>query len=200
MAEMKEITAGIWHWTAVHPNLGIEVSCYWEPAAGVVIDPLLPDQGLDPFREQPPDRVLLTNRHHLRHGDRFAEEFGSRILCPEPGLHEFEQGPRVEGFPFGSEVAPGIDALEVGVICPDESALHHRGPGALSVADGVIHYGGELGFVPDRYIGDDPKAIKRGLRESYARLLDLDFDTLLFAHGDPIVGGAKQALRDFCTA
>jgi hypothetical protein len=27
--------------------------------------------------------------------------------------------------------------------------------------------------------------------------LAVDFDTLLFAHGQPIVGGGKQALRNF---
>jgi hypothetical protein len=32
---------------------------------------------------------------------------------------------------------------------------------------------------------------------SLTELLAVDFDTLLFAHGEPIVGGGKQALREF---
>jgi hypothetical protein len=68
----------------------------------------------------------------------------------------------------------------------------------LSVADGVVRYGdGPLTFVLDAYLGDDPQAVKRGLKAAYADLLDLDFDTMLFAHGDPWVGGAKEALRVF---
>jgi hypothetical protein len=44
---------------------------------------------------------------------------------------------------------------------------------------------------------DNPPETKRGLVASFERLLDVDFDTLLFAHGEPIVGGGKRALRDF---
>jgi len=51
--------------------------------------------------------------------------------------------------------------------------------------------------VPDRLIGDDPEQVKRAILERVAALLDEDFDHLLFAHGDPIVGGGKEALRAF---
>jgi len=194
---MQEILPGVWHWNATHPNTGSVVSSYWVPASRAVIDALLPDEGLEAFSEQPPERVLLSNRHHLRHGEQFAERYGCVIECSKPGLHEFESGPDVEGFDFGEEVAPGIQALEVGAICPDESALLIREAGALSLADGIRHYDGELGFFADWLLGDDPEGVKSGLRESYRGLLGLDFDSLLFAHGDPIVGGGKDALREF---
>jgi hypothetical protein len=58
---------------------------------------------------------------------------------------------------------------------------------------------GPLGFVPDRYM-DDPENDKAGLRSAYERLLELDFDVLLLAHGNPIVGGAREDLRRFLQA
>lgn len=197
---MEEILDGVWHWTATHPNTGSEVSSYWVRPADAVVDALLPDEGLDAFADQPPERVLLSNRHHLRHGERFAERFGSVIECSKPGLHEFEAGPPVEGFDFGDEVAPGVQALEVGAICPDESALFLRDARALAIADGIRHYDGEMGFFPDWLLGDDPDGVRDGLRASYRGLLDLDFDNLLFAHGDPLVGGGKEALSRFAEA
>jgi hypothetical protein len=197
---MQEILPGVWHWTATHPNTGSGVSSYWARPARAVIDVLLPAEGLDAFAEEPPERVLLSNRHHLRHGERFAERFGSVIECSKPGLHEFEDGPQVEGFDFGDQVAPGIEALEVGAICPDESALLIREAGALSIADGIRHYDGRMDFFADWLLGDDPEGVKAGLRQSYRGLLDLDFDNLLFAHGDPLIGGGKQALREFADA
>jgi hypothetical protein len=197
---MEELLPGIWHWTATHPNTGSEVSSYWVRPSRALIDALLPDEGTEAFEEEPPERVLLSNRHHLRHAERFADEFGCVIECSKPGLHEFENGPDVQGFDFGEEVAPGIEALEVGAICPDESALLIRDAGALAIADGIRHYDGEMGFFPDWLLGDDPESVKAGLRESYAGLLDLDFDNLLFAHGDPVVGGGKEALRRFAEA
>ena len=198
---MDEILSGVRRWTAIHPNHGMKVGCHWVPAAAAVIDPLLPpDEGLEPFRHDPPTVVLLSNRHHLRDGPRFKQEFGATIRCPELGLHEFGPEVEVEGFAFGEEVAPGIEALEVGAICPDEAALLIVQARALLVADGLVHYGGRLRFVPDGLLGDDPEDVKRGLRQAYSRLLDRDFDNLLFAHGDPLLGGAKEALREFCNA
>src|SRR6187399_2585625 len=83
---MQEVLPGVWHWTAEHPKIGIEVSSHWVPAAGALIDPLLPPaEGMDAFREQPPDLILLSNRHHLRHAERFAEEFGCTIECSKLG-------------------------------------------------------------------------------------------------------------------
>jgi len=44
---------------------------------------------------------------------------------------------------------------------------------------------------------DDPERTKQGLRAAYQQLLDLDFDKLLLAHGQPMVDGTKQALSEF---
>jgi hypothetical protein len=196
---MEEILPGLRHWTATHPKIGIEVSSHWVPGAGALIDPLLPPgEGVAAFREQPPDRVLLSNRHHLRDSEQIVAELGCRIECSRPGMHEFGDGPAVEAFDFGDEVAPGIEALEVGAICPDETALLLRDAGALVIADGIIRYSDELQFVPDSLLGDDPEGVKRGLRDAYSRLLDRNFDNLLFAHGTPLIGGGKEALREFC--
>ena len=197
---MEEILPGVWHWTAKHPSTGSEVSSYWVRPARTVIDALLPEDGIDAFAAERPERVVLSNRHHLRHAELFAQELSCTIHCSKPGLHEFVEGPAVEGFEFGDEAAPGIEAIEIGAICPDESALLNSEARALSIADGIRHYDGEMSFFSDRLLGDDPEGVKAGLRESYSRILDRDFDSLLFAHGDPIVRGGKDALRRFAGA
>jgi hypothetical protein len=51
--------------------------------------------------------------------------------------------------------------------------------------------------VPDSLLGDDPEDVKAGLRGSLEALLDRDFDHLLLAHGEPVVGGGRAALREF---
>jgi glyoxylase-like metal-dependent hydrolase (beta-lactamase superfamily II) len=195
---MEEIRSGLWHWKAMHPKLEIEVSSYYVAGSGTLIDPMLPPEGVEWFREHgEPRRVVLTNRHHYRQSDAFRNEFGCPVLCHKAGLHEFAVGPEVEGFRFGDRVAPGIVALEVGAICPEETALHiDLGDGLLSFADGLINHG-ELGFVPDWLLGDDPDEVKRGLHDSLRALLDRDFDGLLFAHGDPLLDGGRRALEQF---
>ena len=194
---MNEIVHGVVHWKARHPNIGAEVSSYYLVDHGVLIDPMEPAEGMDWFRENgEPKHVLLSNRHHYRDSGRFVEEFGCSVHAPRPGMHEFDSGEPVQPFDFGDGLPGGVAAHEAGAISPDDGAFHIDAVSALSVADGVVNYGG-LGFVPDQYLGDDPEGVKRAIRESYARLLDLEFDNLLVAHGEPIVGGAKDELRRF---
>jgi hypothetical protein len=198
---IREVLPGVHHWTAIHPKIRLPVDSYYIESARVALDPMVPREGLEWFEGRAaPSQVVLTNRHHLRHSERYTEAFGCPIRCSELGLHEFERGPKVEGFAFGEELAPGITAHQVGAICPDDTALHIRtgGGNALAFADGLTHpRGGGLTFVPGFLMGDDPSAVRAGLCESLRGLLDLDFDNLLFAHGEPLIGGGKVALREF---
>ena len=197
---MKEIVHGIVHWKARHPNIGADVSSYFLVDEGVLIDPMEPAEGMAWFHENGrPKHVLLSNRHHYRDAGRFAEEFGCSVHASRPGMHEFSSGEPVEPFDFGDELPGGVTAYEAGAICPDDGVFHIPALSALAVADGVINYGG-LGFVPEEHLGDDVEGVKRAIRESYARLLELDFDNLLVAHGEPIVGGGKEELRRFAEA
>lgn len=197
VSSVDELLPGLFHWTAFHERIRMEVHSHFVLPSAALIDPMLPAEGLEWFEDRRPERILLTNRHHYRHSARFVEAFGCPVLCNEAGLHEFEGGPEVHGFSVGEEVAPGIVAREVDAICPDDTALHiEHGDGVLAFADALIRYGGSLGFVPDAYF-DDPEKDQEGIRRALERLLELDFDSLLFAHGDPLIGGAKAAVRDF---
>ena len=194
---MQELLAGLFHWQPTHPKIGLPVGCHYVAASGTVIDPLLPEQGLAWFEEHPPQRIVLSTRHHLRDAEQIAERFDCPILAHEDGLHEFEDGPEVEGFAFGAEIADDVSALTMDAISPDDTVLRIGvAEGALLFADSVINHGG-IGFVPDNLIGEDPDAVKRKILERSADLLDEDFDHLLFAHGDPVIGGGKEALRNF---
>ena len=200
---MKEILPGLFHWTTFHERIHQEVSSYFYEPSYALIDPRVPSEGLTWFRDKDPELILLTNRHHYRHSGQFREAFGCPVFCNEFGLHEFAGGPEVKGFSFGEEVAPDIVALEVGAICPEETALHLRevGGGALAFADGLIRsVDGSLTFVPDFLLGDDPEEVKRELKSSLGHLLDRSFDNLLFAHGMPLIGGGKEALVTFLKA
>ena len=109
------------------------MSSYWVQPAGIVIDPLVPDEGLDAFDGL--QQVVLTTGLLSRHAQRFA--------------------------------------------------------------DAVDHGGEELRFFSDELLGDDPEAVKDGLRAGLRRLLERDFRHVLFAHGDPIVADGRERLARF---
>jgi len=195
---MNEIMPGVLHWKERHPKIGVDVSSYYLVEERALIDPMAPSDGLEQFRELgEPESVLLSNRHHYRDAGKFVEAFGCTVYASRPGMHEFSDDQPVEPFDYGDELPGGVQAHEAGAICPDDTVFHVPALKVLSVADGVINYGG-LGFVPDEHLGDDLEATKRAIRDSYTRLLGLDFDNLLVAHGEPVIGGAKDALRAFC--
>jgi hypothetical protein len=196
---MEELVPGLWHWRVYRESIRHDVSSYYLERERVILDPMIPREGLEWLEEHgPPEHVLLTNRHHDRDAWRLRDAFGCTVRCIRNGLHELEGRGPIEPFDFGDELPGGAVVYEVDAICPDETALYLPALRALAVADGVVRWPGVdgLSFVPD-FLMDDPEQTKAGLRDAYRGLLELDFDLLLLAHGDPVVTGAKDELRAF---
>jgi hypothetical protein len=195
---MHEVIPGILHWRARHPSIGFDVSSYLLVDGGTLIDPMLPEGEGPGWIGRPAQRIVLTVRHHLRS----AAEFGLPVLAHRSGLHEFEgTGVAVQGYEAGDQLCPGVKVLPFGRICPDDAVLKiDLGPGLLAFGDGLVHYGGELGHPPDRYIGDDPEAVKADIVDGLRPLAGEEFDAMLFAHGTPVASGGKALLRRFLEA
>jgi hypothetical protein len=197
---VQEIAPGLWHWTARHPHIGSTVSSYYLEDGGVLLDPMFPPDGPDWFaeRKSAPQHIVLSNRHHDRDSWRLRDVFPCEVHCIANGVHELEGRGPVTSFQFGDELPGGIVVHEVDAICPDETALHIPAHQALVCADGVVRWPGVDGltFVPD-WLMDEPEKTREGLRDAYRGLLELNFDRLLLAHGDPVVHQAKRALRSF---
>ena len=201
MREIHEVLPGIFHWHTFHEGIAEDVHSLYIEATdpAVLIDPRMPKEGLEWFlHHKRPEHAYLTNRHHYRHSGRFQEAFGTEVWCHEAGLHEYTHGEKLRPFRHGETLPGGIEALEVGVLCPEETALYIPvGAGAMALGDAVVRVDNALDFVPDELMGEDPEGVKRGLREAFARLLDRRFDALFFAHGEPWLKGGKEVLRAF---
>ena len=197
---MQEILPGVFHWTQSHPKIKIEVSSYFLRPERVLIDPLLPDEGLAWFDDTPPGDILLTMRHHYRHCAEFSAHYGCDVWCVEQGLHEFKHGEVVRGFQFGDTLPGGLVSIEIGHLCDDEGCLYlAREDGIVFAGDGVVRRGdAPLQFVPDSLLGDDPEAVKSGLKAAYRRVIDeVPFRHLMLAHGLPIVNDGRERLAEF---
>jgi hypothetical protein len=76
-----------------------------------------------------------------------------------------------------------------------------REGGILFLGDSVVRWGKDLGFVPEEHIGDDPPAIKKGIKGSLGRILDeQEFLHVCLAHGEPILDDGAKRLRAFVEA
>ena len=193
---MRELLPGLWHWTTPHPNIGQDVSSYYVAESAAVLDPMVPAEGLAVFDGLPtPGHVVLSCRHHDRDHARFVEAFGADFHVNEAGVHEYPDED-VRAFAVGDQVVPGITAVANGPIAPDDTVLGIEVPGgALAFADSLINAGGQVGFVPDGLLGDDPQQVRADITAAVRELLDTqEFEHVLFAHGDPVVGGGREAL------
>ncbi len=203
---MHEIAPGVVHWSVPHPRIGQDVDSFLLAERGVLLNPMLPPDGLEPLRTgaAPPTDIVLTNRHHVRDTPAFVEAFGCAVHVPAAGVEEVHDGGLdARGYGPGDELPGGMRAMEVGAISPDEVALHVPWAAAIAFADGLVREGGgdgPLAFVPDSLIGDDPEGVKRGLLDAFERLAALEPRHLLLAHGHPVVGDGEGALRDFVAA
>jgi hypothetical protein len=199
---MREIAPGLWHWTALRESIHHEVSSYYLERERVVLDPMLPDEGLGWFEDRGgPEHAILSCRHHDRDVWQLRDAFGTSVWVVAAGAHELEGRGAFETFAWGDELPGGIRAEEVDAISPDETALWIPAHRALAIADGVVRWPGVpgLSFVPDTLM-DDPERTKAGLRDAFRRLLSLDFEHLLLAHGDPVVGTGSEELQAFVDA
>lgn len=201
---MNEILPGLFHWTTRHPPIGTEVSSYWIEPAAVVVDPKVPEEGLEAaWSGRPrPQQVVLTTGLHDRDVPAFVAAFDVPVRALGAAADRLGDALPITPYRDGEELAPGVTGIEIGVLAPDEGALHITcvPGGALALADAVHRYGEALAFFADDLLGDDPERVKDGVRRRLRAQLDREFDTLLFAHGDPLVGGGKAALRDFVTS
>ena len=85
---MHQLAPGLYHWKAQHPNIGMEVSSYYDASSGTLLDPIEPPEGVDSIpAATPAARIILTNRHHHRDAQAFASRFGCEVLSNAAGLH-----------------------------------------------------------------------------------------------------------------
>ncbi len=194
---LQEILPGVFHWTTFHLPIRARVSSYYVRSARIVIDPKVPEEGLDVLPDEP-QQVVLTSGHHARDARQFCDAYGIPVRALPEAAQRLAGTLDVQPFSEGEEVAPGVTAIHIGKLSEDEGALHLAVPGgAIAFADALNHYGSVLAFFPDELLGEHPERIKAGLKDAFRGLPTREFDHLLFAHGDPLIGGGKTALREF---
>ena len=192
---MKEILSGIHTWSVVSEEKGFRFNGYAveTPAGTVLVDPPLPSDGWDDLDALAPYAgVYVTNRNHSRAAEACAERYGAPVRIHELDAERAEArvGETVTG---GETVGGQVVLVHVPGKSPGEVALHVPGRRALIVGDAVIGVpDGELSTYPDDKVDDRPQ-----LGRSAARLLELDFESLLLCDGAPVITGGREKLRRF---
>jgi hypothetical protein len=210
---MQKLTEGLWRWTARHPEwhpgeFGAEVASFAAQAGDttLLVDPLLPSDPspvLAAIDETIGDRlaILITIPYHVRSSEELSRRYRgdaettihghpacAKRLADRSAFREIDPGVPLPG---------GVTAHTIGKPRRYETPLHLPSHGALVFGDAVAESG-------DRLVVWSSEKVDAKVERFYAQrfnptlepLLELDFDSVLVTHGQPLLSGGKRALRE----
>ena len=192
IAELPEpVIDGVYHWKIRNSAIGGSFSSSHAVLTDeglVLIDPVrLADRELEQLGR--PVAVALTAKCHQRAAWRYRAAFGAEVWLPEDAPPADEQPDH--RYAEGDVLPAGLRAIRTpGPEWPHYSFLLERDPSVLFCSDLVGGDAQELHFIPPEYHEDPAET-----RHSVEKLLDLPFAVLCLAHGEPITGDPKAALR-----
>ncbi len=193
---MREIVSDIftWSWFSEPHGYNFNGHLLRLPDGNLCIDPVEPGEGvLEQITQEGVARILLTNRNHSRAANQVRAGTAARTaIHPDDADHARAQGTAIDdALQVGDKIGP-LEVVAAAGKSPGEVALYWRARRILIVGDAVIgNPPGGCGLLSERVIDDTER-----LRDSVAKLLDLDFDILLFGDGEPILEGAKARLEE----
>jgi hypothetical protein len=164
------------------------------------------------LREGPITHALRLGTYHGRDDAYYVDHLGAE-LWGVPGKQTYERPPLARDIVDGGPLPiPGARVLVFTRAALPECVVHLPAPRLLITCDSAQHYERDdrlsllarvvmypMGFFKPCVIG--PIWLKAvtpqggSVRADFERILALDFDHLVSAHGTPKLGGAKDALR-----
>ena len=192
---MHEILTGIFTWPWFSEPHGYNFNGHFvrHPGGNLCIDPVEPSEDdLAEMARQGVARILITNRNHSRSANTIRARTGARTaIHPADASHARTEGAEVDDeLKIADKVGPFVVVGAPGK-SPGEVVLHWPERKILLVGDALVgDPPGNCKLLPDKVVDDPPR-----LRDSARGLLALDFDILLVGDGVPILGGAKERLR-----
>lgn len=191
----ERVADGVWTWTVTDDRIGgapsTTVAVEADPGSLVLVNPLrLEPRELD--RIGGVAALVLTGPSHVRAAPHYRDLTGAPLWAPAAMARE-DLDPD-ETFGDGDELPGGLRAIALPGPSDAETAFHlPRGGGVLILGDALtnIPASGGLHVLPAPHNPDVART-----RRSCLRLLGLNFDLVLFAHGEPLRDGAKERLRE----
>ncbi|MBI5396109.1 MAG: hypothetical protein HZA91_12505 [Verrucomicrobia bacterium] len=193
VAEVQRFAPGAFYWEAFSEEIKTDLSCaaWRDEEEAALIDPVpLTMNALDLVAARA-DRavVLLTNGNHERGSVWYHQRLHLEIWAHRDAAPELKKT-KVRTFADGDTLTAGLQVIHLPGAAAGESAFYTpKNGGILFMGDALVNMEslGGLAFLPDKY-SKDPQQSRQSLR----KLLDLEFEMMTFAHGRPIVKGAKE--------
>lgn len=193
-SEIQLVNDRLVFWQGYDPASKVDLCshAYLSVQGWVLIDPMpLFDRVFAELRGgQKIAAIILTNANHERAAADYVKKTGAPIIAHEGARKELTV--QIDGWLQDGGKFCGMTAIHLPGFVPGEIALHApEAGGVMMMGDALINLE-PLGFalLPDKYCDDAKQA-----RESAQKLLQFSFEVMTFAHGLPIITGAKRKLE-----
>jgi glyoxylase-like metal-dependent hydrolase (beta-lactamase superfamily II) len=194
-AQPSSLTAsapGFLSWTTYLPEAKVNGNshAYLDGNKVILVDPTLPNPEVEAGIKKlgTPIAIILTSGNHERATAALRERYTVPVASGVEAVKELSFKPHVP-----LDMTPQIHALEpvsLAGAAKGEYALHCKKNKVLIVGDALLNLDTGLTILPDKYCTDPKK-----LRESLQKLLALEFDHILFAHGAPLSDNPRAKLK-----
>jgi len=208
----EQLADGLWRWTARHPEwhpgeFGSEVASFALTAGRetVLVDPLLPpepDAVLDLIERRLGERlaILITIPYHVRSSEEIRHRFRGQVestIWGHPACRKrLSEDGGFRAFAPGDELPAGASAYKIGKPRRYETPLLFPTHGALVFGDAVAEVDGALRVWSGERVDD---GVARFYRERFnptlEPLLELDFQSVLVTHGQPVLANGRKELE-----
>jgi hypothetical protein len=190
---VRQLAAGLWHWTARHPEwhpgeFGAQVGCYVTHEGGrtVIVDPL-DTEDLDPYVDGEVV-VAVTIPYHVRDSAAVAQRYGAVVSGHPDTRRRLPDGTR-----FDPDAGLRWHPLTRGKERPLELADHR----ALVFGDRIVGVDGGLRYWINAPVTEKRRDFfRRVTAKQLGHLLEIDVDRALVTHGEPVMHDARRALQD----
>ena len=195
-SEIEPVAPRIFLWRVFDPAVKADLfsTAIGTTNGSYVIDPvaLTPEAAAELNGHSPIGGIIITNDNHVRDAAGFAETFKVPIHG-HPALLTGTGHLKVEPVEDRRIFASGLTAIEIDGGPIGEIAIHsRRDEGSMIVGDALINFEPHgFTFLPPKYCSN-----AKTMRRSLSKLLDYDFERMLFAHGTPILTGARDRLEE----
>jgi hypothetical protein len=186
--EVVDLAPGLWIWRLSYPDWHeragwpdvVTSTCVESGGEVAVLDALAPPEGSEVWSRldaRPPTMAVVLKPDHVRDVDLIVGRYGARAFGP--WLFERQNIPQTELEPIepGSRLPGGLVALYDGR-GRNETPLWLPEQRTIVFADGMTGAGGEL------RIWDTPHIARA--RPALRELLELPFERVIVAHGEPV--------------
>ncbi len=190
--ELVQVAPNLFFWQNYDPAVKADLfsTAFATPNGNLLVDPIpLHDSQLRLFSQRRSIAgIVVTNANHQRAAISYSDQFSAPIFALRDSFPDKKPSRYVE-IGGGTKICDDLEVIAIESAVAGEIALYQPANG------GTLIMGDAFAFLPRKYCANEKK-----MRRSLRKLLFYQVERMFFAHGTPILAGARARLQQLLDA